>query len=106
MAAVPTNVPPLTRKLAGAAVKPAGGSLFPGDFWDPRAHRRFWLDKGSAAIDSWLRSRAFRKLMQYGLHTAIAVARLQNRDGRLAAAPAAKPTRRLDSRAGRKDMLS
>lgn len=77
------------------------------DFWDPKVHRRFWLDKGSAAIDAWLRSRAFLKLMQYGMRTAITVARLQDHKAPALLAAADKTRiRRLDSPASGKDLPS
>jgi hypothetical protein len=92
---------------AAARATPSRRPLFTGDVWDPKAHRRFWLDKSSAAIDAWLRSRAFLKLMQYGLRTAITFKRLQDRQPwSLHAAPVTKPTPRLDPRAGRKDLSS
>jgi hypothetical protein len=105
MATADLNVRPLARAAAGAPAKPLHAPLFTGDLWDPKAHRRFWLDKASIAIDSWLRSRVFLKLMQYGLRTAITVKRLQHREPRgLAANPVKKRTQRIDHREDRKDL--
>lgn len=54
----------------------SGGSAR--DLWDPRAINQYWLDAMSQALDVWMRSHAFLRLMRQGLEMATAFPRGQD----------------------------
>ena len=58
----------------------SGGSAR--DLWDPRAINQYWLDAMSQALDVWMRSHAFLRLMRQGLEMATAFPRGQDLSAR------------------------